>query len=104
MTSCPCSLAARHRNAKTSNRNLQPQPAPSPWRHLDHALPVLRERVRTLLDREAHRDFVRLCIGPGNSGGVARRLARHGHWSVTLYIGDLTTWTAHPITITTHHP
>ncbi|MGW4891263.1 hypothetical protein ACWEQL_03185 [Kitasatospora sp. NPDC004240] len=78
--------------------------APVLFPSLDHALPVLWERVRALPVREAHRDFVRLCIGPGNSGGVARCLARHGHWSVTLYIGDLTTWTAHPITITTHRP
>lgn len=78
--------------------------APALFPSLDHALPVLWERVRELPVREAHRDFVRVCIGPGNGDGVARCLARHGCWSTTLYVGSLTTWTAHPITITTHRP
>ncbi|MFJ8432327.1 hypothetical protein ACIQ9P_13640 [Kitasatospora sp. NPDC094019] len=70
---------------------------------LDHALPVLWERVRVLPVREAHRDFIRICIGPGSGEGVARCLARGGLWRTTLYIGGMTTWTAHPITITTTH-
>ncbi|WBP87104.1 hypothetical protein [Kitasatospora cathayae] len=52
--------------------------------------------------RAAHRDFIRLCIGPGGGEGVAECLSRSGRWSVTLYIGDMTGWTAHPITI--HQP
>ncbi|MFG2842255.1 hypothetical protein ACGF12_03640 [Kitasatospora sp. NPDC048296] len=71
---------------------------------LDHALPVLWERVRTLPIREAHRDFIRICIGPAGGEGVARCLDRGGSWSTTLYVGEMTDWTAHPITITTVHP
>ncbi|MFJ9609858.1 hypothetical protein ACIRS1_26305 [Kitasatospora sp. NPDC101176] len=77
---------------------------PTVFPSLDHALPVLWERVRGLPVREAHRDFVRLCIGPGGGEGVAYCLARGGRWSTTLYVGELTRWTAHPITITTHQP
>ncbi|MFD8757000.1 hypothetical protein ACFV0O_39405 [Kitasatospora sp. NPDC059577] len=69
---------------------------------LDVALPVLWEHVRRLPVREAHRDFIRICIGPGGGQGVARRLAQDGSWSTTLYVGSMTDWTAHPITITTH--
>ncbi|MGW3042799.1 hypothetical protein ACWC9T_22780 [Kitasatospora sp. NPDC001159] len=78
--------------------------APALFPSLDHALPVLWERVRTLPIREAHRDFIRCCIGPGGGNGVARCLTRSGSWSTTLYVGEMTDWTAHPITITTHHP
>ncbi|MFI9332074.1 hypothetical protein ACIGZJ_31590 [Kitasatospora sp. NPDC052868] len=77
--------------------------APALFPGLDHALPVLWGHVRELPVREAHRDFIRSCIGPGGEG-VARCLARGGHWSTTLYIGELTRWTAHPITITTLRP
>ncbi|MGW6919247.1 hypothetical protein ACWGB8_36345 [Kitasatospora sp. NPDC054939] len=77
---------------------------PAVFPNLDRALPVLWERVRELPVREAHRDFIRACIGPGNGNGAARCLARHGSWSITLYVGGLTTWTAHPITVTTHRP
>ncbi|MEV7777255.1 hypothetical protein [Kitasatospora sp. NPDC088351] len=77
---------------------------PTVFPSLDHALPVLWEHVRTRPIRAAHRDFIRLCIGPGGGDGVARCLTRGGLWSMTLCIGELTDWTAHPITITTHHP
>ncbi|MGA5818884.1 hypothetical protein ACPC54_13630 [Kitasatospora sp. NPDC094028] len=76
--------------------------APTLFPTLDHALPVLWERVRDLPIREAHRDLIRLCIGPAGGEGVANCLARHGSWSITLYVGSMTSWTAHPITITTH--
>ncbi|MFJ2808274.1 hypothetical protein [Kitasatospora sp. NPDC087271] len=75
---------------------------PAPFPSLDHALPVLWEHVRTLPIRAAHRDFIRLCIGPGGGNGVARCLTRGSSWSTTLYIGEMTDWTAHPIT--THQP
>ncbi|MFJ2187542.1 hypothetical protein ACIOJE_06160 [Kitasatospora sp. NPDC087861] len=78
--------------------------APADFPSLDHALPVLWERVRELPVREAHRDFIRLCIGPGGGDGVALCLSRGGSWSMTLYVGEMTDWTAHPITITTHQP
>ncbi|MFF7995681.1 hypothetical protein ACFZDG_38650 [Kitasatospora xanthocidica] len=78
--------------------------APALFPGLDHALPVLWERVRELPVREAHRDYIRICIGPGGGEGVARCLARSGSWSTTLYVGGMTDWTAHPITITTHRP
>ncbi|MFJ3789166.1 hypothetical protein [Kitasatospora sp. NPDC090091] len=74
---------------------------PADFPTLDHALPVLWERIRGLPVRAAHRDFIRVCIGPGSGDGVARCLARSGRWSVTLYVGELTRWTAHPITIST---
>ncbi|MFH8379612.1 hypothetical protein ACH4E7_01525 [Kitasatospora sp. NPDC018058] len=77
---------------------------PTDFPSLDHALPVLWERVRALPIREAHRDFIRCCIGPGGGTGAARCLARSGRWSVILYVGEMTDWTAHPITITTHTP
>ncbi|MCG6499122.1 hypothetical protein [Kitasatospora sp. A2-31] len=77
---------------------------PAVFPSLDHALPVLWDHVRTRPVREAHRDFIRVCIGPGRGDGVARCLDRAGLWSTTLYVGTLTRWTAHPITITTHHP
>ncbi|MEV7021615.1 hypothetical protein [Kitasatospora sp. NPDC093558] len=77
---------------------MQPTVFPS----LDHALPVLWERVRELPIRAAHRDFIRLCIGPGGNDGAANCLARNGRWSATLYVGELTDWTAHSIAITTH--
>ncbi|MFF2657924.1 hypothetical protein ACFVUH_11235 [Kitasatospora sp. NPDC058032] len=67
---------------------------------LDHALPVLWERARPLPIRAAHRDFIRICIGPGGGDGIARG----GLWNVTLYVGELTSWTTHPITITTRRP
>ncbi|WP_043469058.1 hypothetical protein [Kitasatospora sp. MBT66] len=75
---------------------------PADFPSLDHALPVLWERVRALPLREAHRDFIRICIGPGSGDGIARCLARDGLWSTTLYVGDMAAWTAHPITITTN--
>ncbi|AUY49892.1 hypothetical protein [Streptomyces sp. CB01881] len=78
--------------------------APTLFPSLDHALPVLWEHVRELAVREAHRDFIRICIGPGGGEGVARCLSRGGSWSTTLHVGELTDWTAHPITITTHGP
>ncbi|RKT15993.1 hypothetical protein BX285_0317 [Streptomyces sp. 1114.5] len=74
---------------------------PTLFASLDHALPVLWERVRDLPIREAHRDFIRICIGPGGGEGVARCLSRGDDWSFTLYVGGMTDWTAHPITITT---
>ncbi|WP_030057947.1 MULTISPECIES: hypothetical protein [Streptomyces] len=77
---------------------------PTLFPSLDHALPVLWERVRDLPVREAHRDFIRICIGPGGGEGVARCLSQGDSWSFTLYVGDMTDWTAHPITITTGHP
>lgn len=77
---------------------------PALFPDLDRALPVLWEHVRSLPIREAHRDFIRLCIGPAGGEGVASCLARHGSWSTTLYIGGMTTWTSHRITITHHHP
>ncbi|MET8543547.1 hypothetical protein ABZW03_23285 [Kitasatospora sp. NPDC004799] len=77
---------------------------PTDFPSLDHALPVLWERVRELPIREAHRDFIRICIGPGGGTGVANCLARNDSWSVTLYVGGMTDWTAHPITITTQRP
>ncbi|MFB7474958.1 hypothetical protein [Kitasatospora sp. NPDC056184] len=77
---------------------------PTVFPSLDHALPILWERVRPLPIRAAHRDFIRICIGPGGGDGIARCLARGGRWSVTLYVGELTNWTAHPITITTYRP
>ncbi|MEV7774568.1 hypothetical protein [Kitasatospora sp. NPDC086791] len=69
---------------------------------LDHAPPVLWEHVRRLPVREAHRDFIRICIGPGGGEGVAGCLARGDSWNTTLHVGGMTDWTAHPITITTH--
>ncbi|MFJ2575675.1 hypothetical protein [Kitasatospora aureofaciens] len=75
---------------------------PAVFPSLDHALPVLWEHVRRLPIRAAHRDFIRLCIGPGGGDGIAHCLSHGGRWSVTLYVGELTDWTAHPITITTH--
>jgi len=77
---------------------------PADFPGLDLALPVLWAHVRELPVREAHRDFVRSCIGPDSGDGVADCLARGGHWSITLYVGGLTDWTAHPITLTTHRP
>ncbi|MER8101790.1 hypothetical protein [Kitasatospora sp. NPDC094016] len=70
---------------------------PAVFPSLDHALPVLWERVRELPIHAAHRDFIRLCIGPGGGEGIAYCLARGGRWSVTRYIGEMTSWTAHPI-------
>lgn len=75
---------------------------PAVFPSLDHALPVMWERIRRLPIRAAHRDFIRLCIGPGGGAGVANALARSGHWSVTIYVGESTDWTAHPITITAY--
>ncbi|MER7580465.1 hypothetical protein [Kitasatospora sp. NPDC097691] len=77
---------------------------PTVFPSLDHALPVMWERVRNLPIREAHRDLIRICIGPGGGEGVARRLHQDGSWSITLYVGEMTDWTAHPITITTDRP
>ncbi|MFG3223424.1 hypothetical protein ACGF07_01405 [Kitasatospora sp. NPDC048194] len=77
---------------------------PTLFPSLDHALPVLWERVRDLPVREAHRDFIRLCIGPTGGAAVANGLTRSGRWSTTLYLGETPRWTAHPLTITTHRP
>ncbi|MFD7452322.1 hypothetical protein [Kitasatospora sp. NPDC059827] len=76
---------------------------PTVFPSLDHALPVLWDHVRRHPVRAAHRDFLRLCIGPGGNNGVAHSLARSGRWSVTLYLGDTADRTAHPLTITTRH-
>ncbi|MFE4974686.1 hypothetical protein ACFRAR_21565 [Kitasatospora sp. NPDC056651] len=73
---------------------------PTDFPSVDHALPVLWERVRDLPVREAHRDFIRLLIGPGSGDSIANRLTSSGIWSTTLYVGEMTGWTAHPITIT----
>ncbi|MFJ9696504.1 hypothetical protein [Kitasatospora sp. NPDC101183] len=77
---------------------------PAYFPDLDRALPVLWEQVRGLPVSEAHRDFIRLCIGPAGGEGIAECLTRHGSWSTTLYVGGMTTWTAHRITIATHRP
>ncbi|WP_316526368.1 hypothetical protein [Kitasatospora brasiliensis] len=74
---------------------------PTVFLSVDHALPTLWEHVRDLPVREAHREFIRACIGPGNSEGITRCLDRSGSWSTTLYVGEMTASTAHPITITT---
>ncbi|WP_158844935.1 hypothetical protein [Streptomyces sp. NRRL WC-3742] len=77
---------------------------PTLFPDLERALPVLWEQVRSLPVREAHRDFIRLCIGPAGGDGVASCLTRHGSWSTILYLGSMTTWTTHRITTTTHRP
>ncbi|MEV7771546.1 hypothetical protein [Kitasatospora sp. NPDC086791] len=77
---------------------------PTDFPSVDHALPVLWEHVRELPIREAHRDYIRFCIGPGGGEGVTRCLARGNSWSTTLYVGEMTdpTAPAYPIVISPH--